>query len=130
MRPYNIYIFLLGSLSLIYLSNCKREYNPPALQYNLRLLVVDGLLTNAPDSTFITLTRSRNVADSTPSDVESGANLTVEAENTVSIPFGRNQTRSVRRNSYYEQLSKIPACNPNIRSSEPLFRFYSFQNYT
>jgi hypothetical protein len=48
---------------------------------------VDGLLTNAPDSTFITLTRSRNISDSTPSDVESGANLTVEAEDAVSMPL-------------------------------------------
>src|SRR5579864_1287622 len=88
MPRYKIYIFLLSSISLIYFTDCKREYNPPALQNNLRLLVVDGLLTSAPDSTFITLTRSRNISDSTPPPVESNATLTIESENTAIMPLG------------------------------------------
>jgi hypothetical protein len=79
MRLVKIYITLIGSISLICFTDCKREYNPPAQQNNPRLLVVDGFLTNAPDSTYITLTRSRNISDSTPSSVESNAILIVEA---------------------------------------------------
>lgn len=87
MRPYKIYIILSGVLLQICFTDCKKEYNPPELQNNLRLLVVDGLLTSAPDSTIITLTRSRNISDSTSSAVESGATLMVEAENTGSMPL-------------------------------------------
>src|SRR5579872_4159036 len=94
MRPYKIYIILSGIFLQICLTDCKKIYNPPALQNNLRLLVVDGLLTSAPDSTFITLTRSRNVSDSTPSPVESNATLTVESENAATMP-GRNPARSI-----------------------------------
>jgi hypothetical protein len=87
MRPYKIYIILSGIFLQICIINCKKVYNPPALQKNLRLLVVDGLLTSAPDSTFITLTRSRNVSDTTPSPVESNAALTVESENAATMPL-------------------------------------------
>jgi Domain of unknown function (DUF4249) len=80
MRPLNFYIALFASFSLISLTNCKKEYNPPAQQNNRRLLVVDGFLTNAPDSTFITLTRSRNIADTGSITVESDATLMVESE--------------------------------------------------
>ena len=85
MRPLNIYIALMGSFSLICITDCKKAYNPPALQNNPRLLVVDGFLTNAPDSTYITLTLSRNISDSTLSPVESNATLMVESGNAVTI---------------------------------------------
>ena len=87
MRPYKIYITLFCSFLLICLTHCKREYNPPAVQNNPRLLVVDGFLTNAPDSTYITLTRSRNISDSMNSPVESNATLMVEAENAADMPL-------------------------------------------
>jgi hypothetical protein len=74
MQLNNIYIILFG-FSLICTADCKKIYNPPALQNNPRLLVVDGPLTNAPDSTYITLTCSRKIADSIPSPLESGAML-------------------------------------------------------
>jgi hypothetical protein len=85
MRPLNIYIALMGTFSLICITDCKKAYNPPALQNNPRLLIVDGFLTNAPDSTYITLTRSRNISDLTPSPVESNATLMVESGNAVTI---------------------------------------------
>ena len=87
MRPLNIYIVLIGCFSLICITDCKKEYNPPAQQNNPRLLVIDGFLTNAPDSTFITLTRSRNIADSGSITVESDATLMVEAELASSTPL-------------------------------------------
>jgi hypothetical protein len=60
---------------------------PLALQNKPRLLVVDGFLTNASDSTNITLTRSRNISDSTSSLVESNATLMTEAVNSVAVPL-------------------------------------------
>jgi Domain of unknown function (DUF4249) len=86
-RPYKIYSTLFGIFLLIFITQCKKVYNPPALQNNPRLLVVDGFLTNAPDSTYITLTCSRKIADSTASSVESNAILMVEAENAASVPL-------------------------------------------
>jgi hypothetical protein len=95
MQLYKIYIILFGSFSLICLTHCKREYNPPALQINPRLLVVDGILTSAPDSTYITLTRSRNISDTTISPIESNATLTVETENANKTPL-----EEIRRGVY------------------------------
>jgi len=78
---------MFSAFSLTWFTYCKREYNPPVLQNNPRLLVVDGTLTNAPDSTYITLTRSRNIADSAPSPVETNATLLVETENATGMPL-------------------------------------------
>ena len=86
MRFGNIYIILFG-FSLICAADCKRIYNPPALQNNPRMLVIDGFLTNTPDSTYITITRSRNISDSMPSPMESSANVMVEAENAADMPL-------------------------------------------
>ncbi|HEY2649360.1 MAG TPA: DUF4249 domain-containing protein [Puia sp.] len=83
-----MYMILLGSFSLVCHTGCKKEYRPPALENNSQLLVVDGFLTNAPDSTYITLTRSRKIADTTPSAIETNATLTVEAENTNKMQLG------------------------------------------
>src|SRR5437764_15471519 len=83
MRLAGIYITLFSSFSLVCFINCKKEYKPPGLQNNPRLLVVDGILTNTPDSTYITLTHSRNVSDSMPSPFETNATVIVEAENTT-----------------------------------------------
>jgi hypothetical protein len=87
MRPLNIYIALIGTFSLICIANCKKVFNPPAQQNNPRLLVIDGILTNAPDSTYITLTNSRNTTDAGSLAVESDATLMVETEITPGIPL-------------------------------------------
>jgi hypothetical protein len=57
------------------LYGCKKKYNAPALQNNPGLPVVDGTFTDTPDSTFITLTRSRNIADAALSPDETNATL-------------------------------------------------------
>ncbi|MEJ0083194.1 MAG: hypothetical protein WDM78_20105 [Puia sp.] len=45
-------------------------------------------LISGPDVTpYITLTRSRNISDASPSSVESNAILSVEAENATTIPM-------------------------------------------
>jgi hypothetical protein len=57
--------------------------HPPSLWNNSRLLVIDGFLTSAPDSTYITLTRSRNIGATASSAIESNATLTDLATNVI-----------------------------------------------
>ena len=85
MQLARIHITLLSSISLICFTDCKRGCKPPALQNNQRLLIVDGTLTNAPDSTYITLTSSRNISGSAFSPAETNATCLVETENTTCI---------------------------------------------
>jgi len=72
-------VIRLASCLLIYCS-CKESYMPPAVKNNPGFLVVDGLLTSAPDSTYITLTRTRNISDSSPAPAETHALVTIESE--------------------------------------------------
>ncbi|MEJ0083196.1 MAG: hypothetical protein WDM78_20115 [Puia sp.] len=45
---------------------CREYYEPPVLKNNPRLLVVDGLLTSSPDTTYFKLTYTRNLRDTAP----------------------------------------------------------------
>jgi hypothetical protein len=58
----------ISAFSPVFIScaiSIKEIYSPTAIKNNPGFLVVDGFLTAAPDSTYITLTRTRNSADST-----------------------------------------------------------------
>ena len=68
-------------------SSCKQSYTPPSIKNNPRFLVVDGFITGSPDSTIITLTRSRNIADSTSGPTELNATVQVEQETGGTIPL-------------------------------------------
>ena len=85
MQPAGFHIIFFASISLIFHAGCKKEYHPPALQNNPKLLVVDGFLTGAPDSTYITLTRTRNIADTGSSSAESNATVEVQSESATSM---------------------------------------------
>ena len=71
---------------LVMAAGCRQSYNPPSIKNNPNFLVVDGFLNGNPDSTFITLTRTRNLIDSVPGIPESGASLTVEGDDYSSVP--------------------------------------------
>jgi Domain of unknown function (DUF4249) len=81
------YIARLTCICLLCNIHCKEIYTPPAIKNNPGLLVVDGLLTSAPDSTYITLTRTRNLSDTVPSPPESNATVIVEGETSGTIPL-------------------------------------------
>jgi Domain of unknown function (DUF4249) len=81
------YISLAACSCLQLLPSCKQTYSPPAIKNNPRFLVVDGLITGSPDSTVITLTRSRNIADSTPAPPELNATVQVEQESGGTFPL-------------------------------------------
>ena len=65
-------------IGLIFLSACKEKYFPPAGQSNLNYLVVDGTLINGPDSTYIRLSRTKKLDDTSPNGGEQNAQITVE----------------------------------------------------
>ena len=82
MRIDKLYIALFGSVFLFCHTDCKKEYKPPSIENNPRLLVVDDFLTAAPDSTYITLTGSRNLTYTGSSSAESHATVVEESETT------------------------------------------------
>jgi hypothetical protein len=57
-------VFFLAAISWM---SCKEVYTPPAIQNSPNYLVVDGIVINGQDSTIITLSRTRSLADSAPS---------------------------------------------------------------
>ena len=61
-------------------AGCKQPYTPPALKTNYNYLVVDGFINGGPDSTIITLSRTRSLVDSIPNTPELQAQVTVEGQ--------------------------------------------------
>jgi Domain of unknown function (DUF4249) len=67
--------------------NCKEVYTPPAIKNNPNLLVVDGIVVSGNDSTVITLSRTRSIADTIPSVKELNARISVVGVTGVEYPF-------------------------------------------
>jgi hypothetical protein len=67
--------------------NCKEVYTPPAIKNNPSLLVVDGIVISGNDSSIITLSRTRNLADTVPSIKELSAKVSVLGVSGVEFPF-------------------------------------------
>jgi hypothetical protein len=77
----------IGIILLLVCAGCKEYYEPPALKNNPDFLVVDGFLNTAPDSTYIKLTHTRNLADTAPGMPELNASLVVEGDQNTLIPL-------------------------------------------
>jgi hypothetical protein len=67
--------------------DCKEVYTPPAIKNNPFLLVVDGIVISGNDSSIITLSRTRNLADTVPSVKELSAKVSVLGISGVEYPF-------------------------------------------
>src|ERR1700688_1615102 len=67
--------------------DCKEVYTPPAIKNNPFLLVVDGIVISGNDSSIITLSRTRNLADTVPSVRELNAKVSVFGLTGVEYPF-------------------------------------------
>jgi hypothetical protein len=67
--------------------DCKQVYTPPAIKNNPFLLVVDGIVISGNDSSIITLSRTRNLADTVPSVMETNAKVSVLGVTGVEYPF-------------------------------------------
>src|SRR5882757_936345 len=87
MPLHKPYIRFFTSIYLLCNIHCKEAYAPPAVKNNPGFLVVDGFLTSAPDSTYITLTRTRNIADTNTAPPETNAAVTVEGEFSGTMPL-------------------------------------------
>jgi Domain of unknown function (DUF4249) len=57
--------------------NCKEVYTPPPMKNTTDLLVVDGIVIDGNDSTTITLSRTRSLADTATSVKEANAQVSV-----------------------------------------------------
>lgn len=66
---------------LILTAGCKEEYNPPIKNGGYNYLVVEGNIVAGNDSTFIHLTRTIPVADTSNVQPETNATVKVESEN-------------------------------------------------
>lgn len=69
---------LLILLTALIFQGCKQIYDPPALKKNPGFLVVDGFLNNGNDTTFIKLTRTKQLEEGPWNAAETNASLTVE----------------------------------------------------
>ena len=72
-----IYILLIIVTVTVAGLDCKEVYTPPAIKNNPFLLVVDGIVISGNDSSIITLSRTRNIADTVPSVRELSAKVSV-----------------------------------------------------
>ena len=66
---------------LILIAGCKEEYNPPLKNANYNYLVVEGNILAGNDSTFVHLTRTIAVSDTSNVQPELNATVKVESEN-------------------------------------------------
>jgi hypothetical protein len=87
MNKRKILVTLSCASILLWAASCKEPYTPPPTKNNPAYLVVDGLLTSYPDTTSITLTRTRNIADSASGPPELNASVLVEGGTSGVIPL-------------------------------------------
>ena len=74
---------------LLATAGCKEKFDPPVVKANHNFLVVDGFLNSGGDSSFITLTRTRNLGDTISSIPELNAAIQLESSGT-SIDIAQN----------------------------------------
>ena len=85
---YRLVSYLLIFFACIVFFDCRQTYSPNILRSNLNYLVVDGILVNGPDSTFISLSRTQNITDSNFSTkAETGANMMLLGEYGENFPL-------------------------------------------
>ena len=82
-----IHILLITVTVILGGLDCKEVYTPPAIKNNPFMLVVDGIVISGNDSTIITISRTRNIADTIPSVKELNAQVSVLGISGVEYPF-------------------------------------------
>jgi len=81
MRRHITYLFLFLTIATCLWMACRDPYNPPIVQQPNAFLVLDGFINTTPgDTSYITLSRTRNLSDSAQFSPEAHAAVTVEAE--------------------------------------------------
>jgi hypothetical protein len=120
---------------------CKEVYQPPAIQKNPNLLVVDGIIISGNDSSVITLSRTRNLTEYSNSIKELDAQVSVVGESGVEYGFqtennGRYVISNLQLdNSQKYQLKIITSDGnefrsdlANVRTSPPIDSVYWSQD--
>ena len=73
-------------LAIMMMCACRKPYNPPAIALPPSILVVEGVITGS-DSTFITLSRTVNLAALNTNNPELHASVAVESNQSVTYPL-------------------------------------------
>lgn len=82
MKRYLYFLFIL-TLNI----GCKKPYNPPLISSSSNYLVVEGVINNGPDSTFIKLSRTVNIASKIALLPEKNASLAVQGDQNIVYPL-------------------------------------------
>jgi Domain of unknown function (DUF4249) len=103
---------------------CKEVYTPPAITNTPNFLVVDGIVIDGMDSTIITLSRTRSLADTVPSVKEANANVSVVGLTGVEYPLvnqgnGRYVLDQLLLDTTQQYQLKILTSDGNEFRSEP-----------
>lgn len=87
---------------LLVMVACKKPYQPTVITVNYNYLVIDGVINaSANGITTITLSRTKNLADSLPPKAELGAQVFIESDNNASyflVPQGDGRYNSAPLN--------------------------------
>jgi hypothetical protein len=129
-----IFIIIITNLGGL---NCKEVYKPHAIQNNPNLLVVDGIIISGNDSSVITLSRTRNLADTAVSVKELNAQVTVVGATGVEYPLydqgnGRYVTDQLQLDTSQQYQLKVITYDGNefrsefnkVRTSPPIDSVY------
>jgi hypothetical protein len=104
--------------------NCKKVYTPPAIKNNPFLLVVDGIVISGNDSSIITLSRTRNIADTVPSVKELNAKVSVLGISGIEYLFteegnGKYAVNQLALNAGQQYQLKVVTADGNEFRSAP-----------
>ncbi|TSD64912.1 DUF4249 domain-containing protein [Inquilinus sp. KBS0705] len=80
MTIRNIYPVTIATALCYIAVGCKKPYVPPVITAPSSYLVVDGVINSGADSTFIRLSLTKNLGDTTITNGVAGAALTVESQ--------------------------------------------------
>ncbi len=87
MRKKSSYIFYIAALTMTIFCACKEPFEPPVIKADHNYLVVEGLINSGQDSTIMTLSRTRNLGDTTSFIPELNARVFVQLEGGGSYPL-------------------------------------------
>lgn len=110
-------------LILLKMAGCKEPYEPSGIKGDTGYLVVDGMIVNGTDSTFITLTRTTGWHDSTNIVYEQNALVQVEgADKSIyqltGKPNGVYTIGGLHLKSNVDYRLRIVTTNGNVYASE------------
>ena len=103
--------------------SCRKPYNPTAITTPGSYLVIEGVIKNGSDSTFIKLSRTVKLAAENTINPETNATVTVEGNDNSSYPLteiksGIYAIPALNLNTAYMYRLKVIAANNSIYQSD------------